>query len=198
VTQLIQDNPLHTVKDIVAVDDHVAKDQAYAKLSKRAHNRILFWARLARLTEAHWLKANGWHQLAHGWWGLPDWHPKYGLGPYEQNHAANSQRHYNVRGQEVKPPRPLPRPPVMFASARVEPRMLLCYSVMFTAMGSMEWKFSLRDLAGSLIVVAAFGYAVYQSRQYRRELQFEEAERLLRSRESERPYGRNGRNRDRG
>lgn len=196
--QVIEDDPLHIVKDVIAENDHLAKEQAYAKLSKRAKNRILFWAKLARLTEAQWLKANGWQQLEHGWWGLPTWHPKLGLGPYEQNHAANSQRHYNAKGHEVRQP-PLPRRKVMFASARFEPRMLLCYSVLFTAMGNMSWwSFSLRDFIAAPIVVAALGYSVYQFRQYRRELQFEEAERLLRSTNREEPKRGNDRNRNRG
>ena len=89
--------------------------------------RSRFWTWLTVYAEGKWLEANGWIRVRNGWL-LPDWHPKKiralaksvnfsepaawssqpswrpptaipGLGePYEQNHAANSQRaHTNIR-----------------------------------------------------------------------------------------------------
>ena len=83
--------------------------------------RIRFWAWLTDRAEREWLRANGWKERERGWWFLPEWHPKKrapyshrGRGssernrrmreeyannprsqePYDQNHAANSQRYY--------------------------------------------------------------------------------------------------------
>lgn len=85
-----------------------------------------FWTWAAIYAEARWLKANGWIQVRNGWL-LPDWHPKKLRAlakqpnfsepppylwtsswrprtaipelnePYDQNHAANSQRAHTLR-----------------------------------------------------------------------------------------------------
>jgi len=95
---------------------------AIADRVETLHSRFWTWATL--YAEARWLKANGWIQVRNGWL-LPDWHPKKiralakgvnfsepstwssswrprtaipGLNePYDQNHAANSQRAHTIR-----------------------------------------------------------------------------------------------------
>lgn len=94
--------------------------EPYRNLTRTQRWRIQFWAWVCDRAEARWLEANGWVQKTPGWWLLPEWHPKKNMAqerakgrrkhmrfdditridpkpirePYDQNHAANSQRYY--------------------------------------------------------------------------------------------------------
>lgn len=84
---------------------------------------IRAWAWVTDRAEAMWLRANGWRHNGHGWWLLPEWHPKRykrwthsvqerlrekgalhpdGRELYDQSHAANSQRYY-IRAVQTPP-----------------------------------------------------------------------------------------------
>lgn len=86
--------------------------EPYVSMSWLQVRRIRLWRALATYAEGKWLTANGWRRVRGGWL-LPDWHPHkrgkvkaYGVPgfkgsstslqppaePYDQNHAANSQR----------------------------------------------------------------------------------------------------------
>lgn len=177
---LVTGEPLVTAKECVAKSGHDALGTLNVGHLRRL--RIEGWGWLARLTEARWLEAYGWHRLGKGWWGLPEGHPKKGLGPYDQNHAANSQRALNRKGNVVKPITTFEMPfnPV---AARYLPRQMIAYSVQFSSVSwavHQDWE-SPWAWVPLTIALVSFLYTIYLARGLKRDITFEEAERVLRS-----------------
>lgn len=100
----------------------------YQNLTRWQRFKAHAWGTLASHTEAQWLKANGWTCVGPNQWLLPLWHPHKERAscpsrghsrfdhssvdgerrsrkiaePYDQNHAANSQRKY-FRAEHICP-----------------------------------------------------------------------------------------------
>lgn len=195
---LITDDSLHNQpKECIAETGHTVSTAQGMGMVCRL--RIRAWSWITRQSESCWLQACGWHKMRNGWWGVPDWHPKRdkGLGPYDQNHAANSQRQCNMKGRAVRAWREL-EPPYFSAASKHLPRQMIVYSVIFMSTGwathSDLWTAQFWVPTG--IALASILYTIYLSGCLKRDLRFDEAERILRGSTRGRDEG-NGPHRDR-
>lgn len=169
------------------------------KVAVREASPLLRWRQnraFRRLlkAEAVFLEANGWRKHAQGW-QTPAWHPKRakedpnGDARYDQNHAVNSQRkHGSFNYWEVVVPNPKKMPQLFCGRWDFKAFKnwvfwtAVLYAKVFIPMGLLHAAYV------GVCVVGFLGGHLYIYLKARRDVELDEAEKILRGEGPRTPY----------
>lgn len=188
---------------------HRRVGSSHANLSPLELVQIRFWESVTRYAESRWLLANGWRRTRGGWL-LPDWHPHKRrmkgttrlvrdmkdvedvIGdamapappkkePYDQQHAANSQRAHCNKGTvqwSNKAAQSIATPPSL-ARARPYLYVLVCLTNVLLVCGDVTKGWWV--LAQMFFLAAGLSFCVtcWFAWRTRRDIELDAAEQLL-------------------